>query len=111
MPLLHLSLAGPANDVAALLQIVQALIRAGANIMATDNEGWTSLHIAASWNMHSISQALLETNDRDKLIAAKTYRGETAYDLACDSKCNEALLLLLNMGHTSRAMHRQQITP
>jgi ankyrin repeat protein len=111
MPLLHLLLAGPANDAAALLQIAQALMRAGADIMATDNEGWTPLHIAASWNMHSISQALLESEDRDKLIAARTHRGETAYDLACDSKCDEALLLLLTMGHTSWRMHTQQITP
>lgn len=105
MPLLHLLLAGPTNGISALLSIVEALIRGGADIMATDNEGWTPLHIAASWNMYSISRMLLDSVDRDELLTARTKEGETAYDLACDSECDEDLCLLLNLSDVLSEVH------
>lgn len=96
MPLLHLLLAGPTDDITALLGIVEALLRAGADIMATDSEGWTALHIAASWNMYTVSWMLLEFQHGRELRTAQTDRGETAYDLACASECDEGLRSLLN---------------
>lgn len=103
IPLLHLLLAGPTNDNGALTQIVEALTRAGANVTATDNEGWTPVHIAASWNMCAILQALLGSGNRDQLIAARTLSGETAYDLACSAGCDETMQLLLGQGETLSA--------
>jgi len=48
MPLLHLLLAGPTNNPDTLLQILDALIVASADVLSTDHDGWTLLHIAAS---------------------------------------------------------------
>lgn len=95
MPLLHLLLAGPTNDMAAILYIVDALIGAGADVMSTDQDDWTPLHIAASWNMLCVSQRLLDTCERDRLVVARTTSGETAYDLACNAQGDAELLMLL----------------
>ena len=93
-------LAGLTDDDIALTRIVEALIRAGADVTSTDNEGWTPVHIAASWNMCAILQVLLGSSDQGQLIAARTLSGETAYDLACSAGCDETMQLLLQQGNT-----------
>ena len=95
MPLLHLLLAGPANDPDTLLQILDALIVAGADVMSIDDDGWTPLHIAASWNMLCILLKLLEAEHCGELIATRTNLGETAFDLACSANGDHELLMLL----------------
>jgi len=105
MPLMHLLLAGPINDDDEILSIVEALVHAGADVMAVDNEGWTPLHIAASWNMHSVSEKLLHSGAHDALLAARTHKGETAYDLAYSSGCNSDLLLLLQGQEGNNGIH------
>jgi ankyrin repeat protein len=102
MPLLHLLLAGPTNDEGAVLGVIGALVLAGADVMAEDDQGWTSLHIAASWNLLLVSKKLLELGDHKKLLAARTHQGETAYDLAYSSRCCSNLLLLLSGDEDSR---------
>lgn len=37
-------------------------MRAGANINAVDNDGWTPLHAAAHWDKQDIIKYLLEKN-------------------------------------------------
>ena len=41
---------------------LRILIRAGANVNAVDNDGWTPLHAAAHWNKHHVIQYLIEQN-------------------------------------------------
>ena len=96
MPLLHLLLAGPTNDPQSLLQILDALVVASADVMSTEHNGWTPLHIAASWNILCVSQKLLEADYRSELIAARTDFGQSAFDLACDANGDYALLMLLS---------------
>lgn len=95
MPLLHLLLAGPTDNEKNIIDIAEALLDAGADIAAEDSEGWTALHIAASWNMYDVSSMLLKKGDRGVLLTALTYQRETAYDLATNSGCSAQLLRLL----------------
>ena len=46
------------------------MIRAGANINAVDNDGWTPLHAAAHWDKHDVIRFLL---DRNADLDAKNY--------------------------------------
>jgi protein phosphatase 1 regulatory subunit 12A len=44
------------------LDVIDLLIRAGANINSTDNDGWTPLHAAAHWDKHDVINYLIERN-------------------------------------------------
>jgi ankyrin repeat protein len=61
-PLLHLIIADPAfqssND--GFLGVVRLLLREGVDVdvNAVDHEGWTPLHVAASWNHYGVIQEL-----------------------------------------------------
>lgn len=59
-PLLHLVIAGPASQRsdAGVLGVVRLLLQAGVDVNAVDHEGWTPLHVAASWNLYSVIQEL-----------------------------------------------------
>jgi hypothetical protein len=51
LTLLHLLFAGPAQKTT--LQIARVLIENGADVNMKDLEGWTALHIAASWDNYT----------------------------------------------------------
>lgn len=83
-PLLHLVIAGPASEQpgSASLDVIRLLIHAGADINAVDHEGWTPLHVAASWNLYNVIQELICLGGSTLDLDARTDRGETALDLA-----------------------------
>ena len=64
-PLLHLVIAGPASQRsnAGVLGVVRLLLQAGVDVNAVDHEGWTPLHVAASWNLYSVIQELARFGD------------------------------------------------
>ncbi|UJR34253.1 hypothetical protein I4U23_021657 [Adineta vaga] len=69
------------------IDVIDILLRAGANINSVDNDGWTPLHAAAHWDKQDIIQFLLERNAD---IDAKNYAGQTPVDV-CDGVTHEFL--------------------
>lgn len=79
LTLLHLLFAGPAQNTT--LQIARVLIENGADVNMRDSEGWTALHIAASWDNYT-GMAVL--NRAGAEVTAQTFDGETANMLSAD---------------------------
>lgn len=59
-PLLHLVIAGPTwqHSNAGFMDVVNQLLEAGVDVNAVDHEGWTPLHVAASWNNYDVVKEL-----------------------------------------------------
>ena len=82
MPLLHLAIAGPGSQEPNFLAVIRILLQAGADINSVDHEGWTPLHVAASWNAHGVIRKLALWGGRQLDWNALTYSGESALDLS-----------------------------
>ncbi|MGC1459044.1 MAG: ankyrin repeat domain-containing protein [Steroidobacteraceae bacterium] len=64
------------------ITVVEALLKAGANINETDHAGETALHGAAGWGWNDLVRTLA---DRHANLLAKDARGRTAADVALGS--------------------------
>lgn len=84
LPMLHLALAGPnfGTEVTAYLDIVQQLLLAGADVNAVDHEGWTALHVAASWKDYKAVRILVESAGQRLSWSVLTNSNESASQLA-----------------------------
>jgi ankyrin repeat protein len=102
-PVLHHALAGPACGQLEpeFLNIVKILLTAGADVNAIDHEGWTPLHIAASWNSQHAVDTLLACARGPLNWKAITNDGKSAAQLAADSGGDPEFVELLFKGlHT-----------
>jgi ankyrin repeat protein len=90
MPLLHLLCAAPRVSQ----RLLVLLLRAGADVNAQDDEGWTVAHITASWSDKvSLRSIREETEGLD--LSVLNFEGQTARHLAEDVGGDEELLGLL----------------
>ena len=85
-PLIHLAIAGPRSawmdeDI---IETVRLLLVAGADVNAIDHEGWTPLHIAASWSLFSVTDMLRQCCREFLNWQAQTLTGENIFDV-CDN--------------------------
>jgi ankyrin repeat protein len=96
-PLLHLAIAGPASQESneRLLEVIRLLLRAGADFNAVDHEGWTPLHVAASWNLYPVIAQLAHWANGKLDWDARTNNGETALDLSVNGGGDEDVIRIL----------------
>lgn len=76
-------------------QQVEALLKQGADVSATQVDGMTALHWAAWHDAIDAAQLLI---DADAAVAAKNRYGVTALSLACTNGNSELVALLLTSG-------------
>ena len=94
-PLLHLVIAGPAGQEstkesgARFVKVVRTLVKHGVDINAVDHEGWTALHVAASWNLLDMVEELAHMDGQRPDWDAVTNDGQTALDLCRGGDLNE----------------------
>ncbi|RYP53126.1 hypothetical protein DL768_001800 [Monosporascus sp. mg162] len=83
-PLLHLAIAGPGSNSSDtdILGVIRLLLRAGVDVNAVDHEGWTPLHVAASWNNYPVIEELVAYAGDDLAWDMLTDDGQSATDLA-----------------------------
>lgn len=105
-PLLHLVIAGPASEhsASAFLEVIRLLLKAGVDINAVDHEGWTPLHVAASWNLREVVRELLRFGGSKLDLNARTNQGESALHLAYGGGFDKEVenLLLNNLPSSAR---------
>jgi hypothetical protein len=96
-PLLHLAIAVPvsASIDNGSLDVVRALLKAGANINAVDHENWTPLHVAASWNNFDIIRELVTFGGLALDWDMVTNDGQSAMDLSLNGGINERVQAVL----------------
>ena len=85
-PLIHLAIAGPRSAWmdADVIKTVELLLQAGADPNGEDHEGWTPLHIAASWSLFSVTDMLQQCSQGLLNWQARTVAGESILDV-CDN--------------------------
>lgn len=95
--LLHVAVAGPVSQFLrdAFREVVDILIKRGINTNARDHEGWTALHIVASWGNYQL-KSLIENPDLD--WKAQTGAGQSVDDLSPVAQFSAVALGTMNQG-------------
>jgi ankyrin repeat protein len=98
LPLLHLVIACPSSESSNqdYVKVVRSLLAAGADINGVDHEGWTPLHVAASWNNARVIKELAGFAGYDLEWNALTKEGESAMDLAEGGGIDDEVRVLLH---------------
>jgi len=89
-------------------RIARLLIDAGANINAKDDNGWTPLHYAASYDRRKIAELLIT---KGALINAQSILGETPLHLAVRLPDKTVALFLIQSGADSNIKNLEGQTP
>lgn len=85
--------------ITSLSNMVQLLVTAGASPMALDRHGQTAAHLACEHSSPNCLQALLDSAAPGSVdLEARNYDGLTALHVAVNTKCHQAVLLLLERG-------------
>lgn len=90
-PLLHLAIAGPSPDIpnSDQMNTIKLLLGSGVDVNATDDEGWTALHVAASWNLVGVIHELYLRAGPRLYWDSLTNLGKSVIDLAIDGGADE----------------------
>lgn len=84
LPMLHLVIACPAiqEAVKPSVDTIRLLLEHGADVNGLDHEGWTPLHVAASWNNAAVIKELALFANGALAWDAMTADNQSAVDLA-----------------------------
>ena len=95
--LLHLAVAGPASQfgIGGYHAVVRALLEAGVDINSRDHEGWTPLHIAASWGLCDLDDFLTHFALDWNVL---TDNGQSVDDLSPDGRFSTTILARFRPG-------------
>ncbi|KAL9039953.1 MAG: hypothetical protein Q9214_004671 [Letrouitia sp. 1 TL-2023] len=77
------------------LDVVRILLESGVDINAVDHEGWTALHVAASWNLLDMVTELARMGRPQLNWDAVTMDGQTALDLCRGDEFDERVEAIL----------------
>ena len=104
-PLLHVVVASPPCErfETDFIEVMRLLAGAGADFNGVDHDGWTPLHIAASWSLTSAIRLLSEVGGARLDWDAKTNDGESALDLAMLDGGHEDVVKLLTSRRADEA--------
>jgi ankyrin repeat protein len=73
--------------------VIKVLLEARVDVNAADHEGWTALHVAASWQLYDVAVVLASSGRVE--WGAQTHNGETACDLSLDPGFYNKILVWL----------------
>lgn len=108
LPLLHLVIATPPPLQGVdwdPIGVVKLLIEAGADVNGLDHEGWTPLHVAASWNNLDIIEELARSAGNGLDWDALTDDNQSAIDLSLNGGSEPAVQAILQTrGEKHRAV-------
>lgn len=79
--------------------MIRTLLRVGVDVNGQDHEGWTPLHVAASWNLYIVVKELACYGGHALDWEAKTNDGQSALDLCRNGGGDEEVVNIL-LNHT-----------